>query len=173
MAPSPMLSMLAKAAPTLKGRKVGCLVTDGCDGKLLAALRKAAQGAGAKLELIAPTVGGVTTAAGDHAPADHKIDGGPSVLFDAVAILASVAAGPALAGEAAAVNFLRDAYGHLKVIGHTPGAGALMAKAGLSDGETGTDSGMIALTPATVPAWLEAAAKGRVWTREPLVRPPL
>ena len=47
MEPSPALSILAKAKPTLEGRKIGCLVTDGSDGKLVAALAKAAKAAGA------------------------------------------------------------------------------------------------------------------------------
>src|ERR1700761_5778286 len=34
MKPSPALSLLSKAVPTLKGRKVGCLVTDGTDDNL-------------------------------------------------------------------------------------------------------------------------------------------
>ena len=36
MEPSPALSLLAKAKPTLQGRKVGVLVSEGCDGDLVA-----------------------------------------------------------------------------------------------------------------------------------------
>src|ERR1700684_2520012 len=39
--PSPALSLLGKAKPTLKGRKIGALVTDGADGDQLDALRDA------------------------------------------------------------------------------------------------------------------------------------
>ena len=43
----------------------------------------------ALVELIAPKVGGVTASDGSWIEAQHMIDGGPSVLFDAVAVLAS------------------------------------------------------------------------------------
>jgi hypothetical protein len=84
-------------------------------------------------------------------PADHKIDGGPSVLFDAVAILPSDDGGEQLAIEAAAVNFLRDAYGHLKVIAYLPSAGAAVrGKGGITDVGPDDDAGLIALpTPAS------------------------
>jgi hypothetical protein len=38
------------------------------------------------VELIAPTVGSVTTSDGSTISADQKLEGGPSVLYDAVAL---------------------------------------------------------------------------------------
>jgi catalase len=171
MAPSPALSILAKAAaaPTLQGRKVGALVSDGVDGTLVEQLEAALDKAGAKLELIGPKVGGVTTAEGDLIPVDHRIDGGPSVMFDAVAVLAPAEGAAQLAMESAAVDFLRDAYAHLKVIGHLPSAAPLFARSGLSEGDA--DEGVVALDgTGSVDAFVAAAAKGRVWDREPKVR---
>jgi hypothetical protein len=49
-------------------------------------------------------VGGITTAGGKLVPADHKVEGGPSVLFDAVAIMPSCEGGAKLATQAEAVN---------------------------------------------------------------------
>ena len=77
MAPSPALSILAKAEPTLMGRKIGCLVSDGSDGELVKELQAQAEAAGAKVQIIGPTVGGVLTAQGDLLAVDHKVDGGP------------------------------------------------------------------------------------------------
>jgi catalase len=171
MAPSPMLSLLAKAKPTFEGRKVGCLLSDGCDGDLVAELKAAVQAAGGKMEIIAPTIYGVTSATGELIAADHKIDGGPSVLFDAVAILPSDAGGAKLALEAAAVNFLRDAFGHLKVIGYLPAAAPLFVKGGVNDAAPDTDPGLIAFPSATVKDFVTAASAGRIWGREPMVRP--
>ena len=151
-----MLSLLAKAKPTFEGRKVGCLLSDGCDGDLVSKLKAAVEAAGGKLEIIAPTIGGVTTSAGGQIPADHKIDGGPSVLFDAVAILPSPAGGAKLALEAAAVNFVRDAFGHLKVIGYLPAAAPLFVKGGIND----TDAGLIAFPAASVKDFVVAACEG-------------
>ena len=169
MEPSPMLSILAKAEPTLRGRKVGALVSDGADGALVAELRSALATAGATLELVAPTVGGVVTAEGDLLPADHKIDGGPSVMFDAVAVLPSAEGGAQLALEAAAVNFVRDAFGHLKVIAYLPTAAPLFVKGGLTDATPDSDPGLIALPAASLADFVRAAAEGRVWAREPRV----
>ena len=38
-------------------------------------------------EIIAPKIAGVTLSSGELVPAKQKIDGGPSVLYDAVALL--------------------------------------------------------------------------------------
>ncbi len=56
--PSPSLSILLNQEKTLKGRKVGCVITDGTDGDLIAALRGALDKEGAMLKLVAPMVGG-------------------------------------------------------------------------------------------------------------------
>ncbi|OZA72706.1 MAG: catalase HPII, partial [Caulobacter sp. 39-67-4] len=168
--PSPALSLLAKAPPGLVGRKVGCLVTDGVDDALVAELKAAVEAAGAKLAIIAPTISGVTTAAGALLAADFRIDGGPSVLFDAVALLPSDEGGAALALEATAVNFVRDAFGHLKVIAYVPAAAPLFVKGGLSDANPDADAGLINLPKATVADFITAASGGRIWDREPLVR---
>jgi catalase len=170
MEPSPMLSILAKATPTLQGRKVGALVSDGADGALVAELKAALAAAGAMLELVAPTVGGVVTAEGDHLPADHKLDGGPSVLFDAVALLPSAEGGAQLSLDAAAVNFVRDAFAHLKVIAYLPTAAPLFVKGGLTDATPESDPGLIALPAASIDDFIQAASEGRAWAREPQVR---
>ncbi|MDB5481244.1 MAG: Catalase [Caulobacteraceae bacterium] len=170
MPPSPMLSILAKAKPTLQGRKIGCLVSDGTDGALVAKLKAAVEKAGAKLEIVAPKVGGVTTAGGDLLPADHRVDGGPSVLFDAVALLPSEEGGAQLAMESAAVNFVRDAFAHLKVIAYLPGATPLFVKGGLQVATADTDPGLISLDNGSLDDFLAAAAGGRIWPREPMVR---
>jgi catalase len=171
METSPMLSILAKAFPTLEGRKVGCMVSDGSDGALVAALQEAVEAAGAVFEIIAPTIGGVTTKGGDLLAADHEVKGGPSVLFDAVAILPSAKGGEQLALQAEAVNFLRDAYGHLKVIAYASTAAPLFAKAGLADADAQVDAGLVLLDAKSVTGFVDAAANGRVWAREPLIHP--
>ena len=171
MEPSPSLSLLLKAVPTLDGRKVGCLVSDGSDAALVAALQEAVRAAGARFQVIAPTIGGVVLSDGALLPADHKVGGGPSVLFDAVAVIPSDEGGAKLALQAAAVDFLRDAFGHLKVIAYLPSAAPMMVKAGLSDASPDTDAGLISLATASAADFVEAASNGRIWEREPLVRP--
>jgi catalase len=87
--PSPALSLIGKAKPTLKGRKIGALVTDGADGDRLAALRDALAKEGAELAIVAPKIGGVRPKSGEPLAVDMAVSGAPSVFFDAVAIFAS------------------------------------------------------------------------------------
>ena len=47
------------------------------------------------------------------------LSGAPSVFFDAVAIFASAEGIKPLLKNSAAIDWVRDAFGHLKVIGHT------------------------------------------------------
>ena len=92
------------------------------------------------------------------------------VLFDAVAVLPSAEGGAQLALEAAAVNFVRDAFGHLKVIAYLPTAAPLFVKGGLSDATPDSDPGLVALPSASLEDFVTKAAQGRVWGREPQVR---
>jgi catalase len=166
--PSPALSIHLKAKPTIEGRAVGCIVTDGVDGAIFDALKKAVTAAGAKLVVIAPKIGGVKRSDGKVLPANAAVVGAPSVLFDAVAVLASAEGGALLAKESAAIDFVRDAFAHLKVIGTTKGAEALFDAAGLGGKK---DAGVIALEGRDgAEALVKTAKKQRIWTREPGVR---
>ena len=170
MKPSPALSILQKAKPSLEGRCFGLLLGDGADAALVGALRKSARDAGVKTKIIAEKIGGVALSDGKVQPADFRIDGGPSCLFDAVAIVASDEAAKKLAGIAAAQDFVRDAFGHLKIIAATANTADLFAKAGLGDKDR--DEGCMTLAKrADADAFVAAAAKGRIWQREAKVRP--
>ncbi len=165
--PSPALSILAKAKPTLKGRVIGVLVADGSDSAFVAALKTSATQNGAKLKVIAPKVEGAKASDGTTIPGDFQLAGGPSVLFDAVVVAVSSQGAQQLAGQSAAINFVADAFAHLKVIGHTSAAAPLLQKANVMN-----DSGVIALDGASAAnTFMATAAKGRIWEREPKVRP--
>ena len=162
--PSPALSLVGKAKPMLKGRKVGALVTDGADGDRLEALRDALEKEGAELAIVAPKIGGVDLKSGKHLVADMALSGAPSVFFDAVAIFASAEGIKPLLKNSAAIDWVRDAFGHLKVIGHRAAAQPLFAKAGLADD---LDEGVIELSArSSVGQYIEAAKQQRVWDRE-------
>ena len=125
------LSILANPPDTFRGRKVGALVTDGADAKVLAALSKALLGEGASLEIVAPTIGGVELSDGTWLTADQKIGGGPSVLYDAVVVIASGAGTDQLRGAVGAREFVADAFAHDKFIGHTEAAAPLLDAVGV------------------------------------------
>ena len=161
-APSPALRTIGKMKDTLEGRCIGILVNDGSDGKALTAIRKAVLAAGASVKIVAPKVGGVTLADGTPLAADGQLAGTPSVVFDAVAVLLSAAGATALFNEAAALQFVRDAFGHLKALAIDEGGQALLQKA-----DVGVDAGVVAAPDV---ARFVAAAKTRQWAREASVR---
>jgi catalase len=161
--PSPKLSILLNGPETFAGRMVGALVTDGVDAKVLATLAKAVKGEGATLKLVAPEVGGVTDSAGMHHPADEKVDGGPSVLFDAVAVLPSEEGADLLAKLPAARDFVADATAHQKFIGYSAAATALFERAGIANA---LDEGFLPLNKAgDARAFITACRKIRFWDR--------
>ena len=163
LAASPALSIIGKAKHTLKGRKVGCLVADGTDASVVTALKSAAMTEGADFAVIAPKVGGAKAADGSMIMGDFQLAGGSSVLFDTVFLALSEEGGMMLSKESAAVAFVADAFAHLKVIGATAGAKKLMDKAGVQ-----ADAGVVSGGDAK--AFLQTAAGGRIWAREPEVR---
>ncbi|MEO3997784.1 catalase [Mesorhizobium sp. CAU 1732] len=168
LAPSKALSIIQNGPESFKGRKLGVLVSDGVDAKLVKALQTAIDKIGAVMEIVAPKVGGVTASDGTAIEADHMIDGGPSVLFDAVALLVSKEGAALLAQEAAARDFVADAFAHCKFIGHSVDAEALLVKGGIAGGE---DAGVIALDSAgAATGFLDACGKLRLWERETRVK---
>jgi len=128
---SPALSILANGPGSFAGRKVGVLVTDGADAKLLAGLTSAAKEEGVNVELVAPAVGGIEMNDGSRIEADQQVGGGPSVLYDAVVLFPSAAGAPELAASAAARDFVTDAYAHCKFIGYVGDAAPLLQATGV------------------------------------------
>ena len=164
--PSPKLSILANGPPTMVGRLVGILATDGASSAIVGALIDATIAAGASPKIVCPRVGGVELNDGSHLRGDFQLAGGPSVLFDTVAIVTSKDGTTALLGEAAAVGWVHDAFQHLKVIAATAEAEPLLAAAGVAP-----DAGIVALVKAKdSAAFVALAGAGRIWAREPTVR---
>lgn len=161
---SPALSILLNGPDSFQGRKVGVLVTDGVESNLFHALKKALQEEGAQMEVIAPRVGGVESSDGTWLEAEQKVDGGPSVLYDAVAVLASENGIKALTKVPAARDFVADAFAHCKFIGYVQAALPLFDKAGIA---ASLDEGFIALdNEAACAKFVEACAQVRFWERE-------
>jgi catalase len=167
LAKSKALSIALNPPKNFEGRKVGALVTTGSDRQVIDALRSELEAAGATLELIGPTISGVLANDGTPLKVDHKIGGGPSILFDAVAILPSAEGVNALARNAAASEFVADAFGHLKYIGWVESSRPLLEKAGIADS---LDEGCIDLKqPGSAARFVAACRKLRLWEREQIV----
>jgi catalase len=163
---APSLSILAHGAPTLVGRLVGILATDGASSATIGAVIKAAAAAGASIKIVAPKLGGVTLDDGTKLKGDFQLAGAPSVLFDTVAVVASEAGAKQLLGEAVAIAWVHDAFAHLKVIAHSAEAQPLLDAAGVIP-----DDGIVAVAgKKEVSAFIALAENGRIWAREPSVR---
>jgi catalase len=162
MKSSPALQIIGKMKNTLEGRAVGILIADGSDGAVIKKIKKAATDAGATVKIIAPKVGGVKLADGSMLAADGQLAGTPSVLFDAVAVILSDEGAKALVKESAAIDFVRDAFGHLKAIAVDQGGQALLKAANIAQ-----DAGIL---NSTNEGEFIAAAKTRQWKREKSIR---
>jgi catalase len=160
IAPSDALSIHKNMKDTLEGRAVGILIADGSDAAALKTLVAAIDEAKGKPVLVAPKVGGARLSDGAQQKADGQLAGTPSQLFDAVAVLLSKDGAAMLVEEAAAVEWVMNAFGHLKAIGTNDEAQPLLDKAGIEpdEGVTGLDAGFI------------AAARRRFYDREPSLR---
>jgi len=160
--PSPALQIIGKMKPTLQGRSVGILVHDGSDAALVKAVRKAAESDGATVKIVAPKIGGARLDDGKQLPADGQLAGTPSIVFDAVAVLLSAEAGKQLSKDSAAIDFVANAWVHLKAIAWDEGAQPL-----LKAGNVGRDAGVV---EASDSKGFIAAARTRQWDREKKVR---
>jgi catalase len=165
---SPALSIIERGPERFEGRKLGILVTDGTDAGLLKGLQAALKKAGATYELIAPRIGGITASDGSLVEADQMIDGGPSVLYDAVALLPSLDEIDDLVQESTARDFVADAFAHCKFIGYVDAAQPLLVKAGIAES---LDEGCIKLGGAKDAAgFIDELGKLRIWARESAVK---
>ncbi len=161
MDPSPALRIIRGPLEkhTLEGRTIGILIADGTDADDLKTVRDAVKAAGGTPMTIAPKVGKVPLSDGTAIAADAQLFGQPSVTVDACAVILADAACTKLVKEGAAVQWVMDAFGHLKAIGHNADAKPLLDKAGVQPDEGITD----------LSDFVEAAKK-RYWNREPSVR---
>ena len=160
--PSPALQIIAKMKDTLVGRAIGILIADGSDGAAIKRIRQAATDAGARVKIIAPKVGGARLADDSMLAADGQLAGTPSVLFDAVAVILSATGARALSMDGAAIDFVRDAFGHLKAIAVDEGGKMLLKIANV-----GQDAGVVGAGDTEK---FIVAAKTRQWGREKSVR---
>jgi catalase len=133
-------------------------------------LRAAVTKEKAVLAVVAPKIGGVKTKQGGRLAADHALSGTPSIFFDAVALGLSTEGAKLLAKDAVAKDWLRDAFGYLKVIGHVAEAAPLFEAAGV---DRGADAGLVDLSGGKgVAGFIAVAKQHRIWEREKTLRSP-
>jgi len=160
---SDALSILKNGPDSFAGRKLGLYITDGADADLVKKIETEFTDAGAKVAIVAPHIFGAKLSDGTMKPADEKIDGGPSVLFDAVALVFSKEAGPKMAENKPSQDFLSDAVAHAKFIAWTDAAMPLFKATGLAEK---IDDGMMKLDSENVSDFLKACGRLRFWKRK-------
>ena len=162
---SDALSIMKNVPAKFTGRRVGALVSQGVDAKVLAALRASVEAEGAQLMLVAPTISGVTDSGRAPLVIDEAVAGGPSVLFDAIAVILTADGAAAMAQNPAAKDFVTDAHAHSKFIAYTATSMPLFAAAGLS--EDMIDGGYVAIdrTKKSAEAFVRACRSLRYWDR--------
>lgn len=160
--PSPALQIIGKMKATLEGRTIGILITEGSDPQLIKQIVDKVSAAKGTVKFVAPKIGQVKLSDGASQMVDGQLAGTPSVMFDAIALIPSKQGTQMLATEAAAIDFIRDAFGHLKAICYNKEADALLTKAGIEKDEGVLDS-------TAVDEFIKQA-KTRQWNREKNVR---
>ena len=91
----------------------------------------------------------------------QTIEGGPSVLYDAVALLPAPGAGLILTKQPAARDFIADAFAHAKFIAYAESATPLLEKV---VGRDELDAGLIQLKDSKdVVKFVRACRKLRFW----------
>ena len=160
---SDALSILKNGPSSFAGRKLGLYVSDGADAAIVADLRETFETEGATVAIVAAHIAGAKLSDGTMIEADEKIDGGPSVLFDAVAIVMSQEAGKACAKDKPSQDFASDAFAHAKFIAYTEHAIPLFEAAGIAKR---LDEGCVDLSGKTASkSFLETCRKLRHWER--------
>ena len=148
-----------------KGRKLGIYIAEGGDAGVVKALKEATESAGGMVEIVAPHVAGAKLSDGNMMEADEKIDGGPSVAYDAVAVVMSEASAKRYNTDKPSIDFVNDAFAHAKFVAYVPEVKPLFETAGvwnwMDDGFVDVSSGKDAASD-----FIEKCGKLRFWDRE-------
>ncbi|MEW4448833.1 catalase [Qipengyuania sp. JC766] len=162
---SPALSIIKNGPDSFKGRKLGVYIAEGADADIVKALKEAATGAGGMVEIVAPHVSGAKLSDGTLMPADEKIDGGPSVTYDAVAVVMNEESARRYNTDKPSVDFVNDAFAHAKFVAYVPEVRPLFETAGVWDW---MDDGFVDLSRGTEAAddFIQKCGKLRFWDRE-------
>jgi len=164
LAESDALSILKNVPGTFDGRAIGALISSGVDAKALKALKRAAWKEGAQVKYVALTREGIVDSEGNSVKIDEKVNGGPSVLFDAIAVLATDDGAEDLMTEPTAHDFVKDAHAHKKFVFHTRTAAPLFVAAGIDIGSS--PAGYTEVRSAkSASAFVEACRALRCWDR--------
>jgi len=162
--PSVALSILKNPLKNFSGRKIGVLLSQGYDQGTLENLLTALKKEKVNHDIISFHTGMVKSNNKSSVTVDEKIDGAPSVLYDAIAILITPKDLQMYLNCPAARDFVSDAISHKKFIAYHE-AGEDLLKAMSPKGEL--DEGMFELDkPAVAKKFLGRCKEIRLWARK-------
>ncbi len=178
---SPALSMANTIKDSIRTRRVAVLVADGFDDAALFTMRRALEGGGAVVRVVAPRMG-VIQGAGGSVVADASLLNTSSVLYDAVFIPGGERSARVLVADPRARGFVREAWDDCKAIAAV-GEGVDLVQAAKPDPAPATAKSRKEEAPAAdgvvlargkssaavTRAFVDAIAAHRHWAREPVV----
>jgi catalase len=161
---SPALSIVKNGPGSFKGRKLGIYIAEGGDADVVKALQDAAKDAGGMAEIIAPHVAGAKLSDGRVMEADEKIDGGPSVVYDAVAVVMSEDSARRYNADKPSLDFVNDAFAHAKFVAYVPDVQPLFECAGVWKW---MDDGFVDVSATgAADSFIEKCGQLRFWDRQ-------
>ena len=129
---SPSLSLFARPGQDgVTGRRVALLVTNGMDDTGMAALYQSLLDAGAVARHVGARLGTLSPVSGRSMEVEATIETMPSVLWDAMVLVADDVAQAALACDGKLQDFIRDQYRHGKPMLLVGNAAPVLAQLGI------------------------------------------
>ncbi len=160
LSPASTLSIMKNQLQTLKGRRIGILLSDDADAKLFKGLINEIKMEMADYTIICPTISGVLLNDGTQVPANEKIGGAPAVLFDGIIMIGSE---KPLQHNPKVHEFISDAYSNFKYIGYEQSMGSLFKTHPLIK----LDGGCIKLeSAASISDFIQRCRSIRFWERK-------
>ncbi len=174
---SPGLSLFSRPGEIgATGRRVAVLMSDGVDTSALMTIKNALGNAGIVPRWISARLGQLRSSEGQVVEVETSLEAMPSVLWDAVVVLASGKSLPAAQVDGQMMEFLKDQYRHCKpmmLLGWSAGQVAeLGLPTALPDGSV--DPGLLlspAMDDAVLDDFISSVARHRHFERE--TDPPL
>jgi catalase len=172
---SPVLSMANTVKNEIKTRKIAILAAEAVDIEALTNMKSALEKAGAKVKVIASSLGTLSDGNSRTIAVDHTIAAMPSVTFDAVFIPGSKHSIAMLMASDEALQFVTEAYKHGKAIATTEEGEEFLLKIGINTDKASIPAGIIIANETELPFsfaqdFIAAIASHRHWDRPALAR---
>jgi catalase len=162
---SDALSMKHTVKDSIATRCIAFLAANGVDETSVNLMKKALEAKGAKVKVVASTLGFIRSATGSDIKVDESFLTATSVVYDAVFIPAGKKSIDALFMEADAVHFISEAYKHCKAICSAADGLELLQTAYIDT--DGKDEGVVLEGKGALDKqFIKAIAQHRFWERE-------